>query len=166
MDRLEAIRNYRKEEDEKAKQEFIREMQVILSLRATIRTLKPRIDKLIETANVCLENQIWFDTGNSYNKEDGYLADGITHKIGFIQNRVGLVRNRPINCLGIRGGGWCGNLDFITNGEYMFMIAHYDPECKFKEEAPLMYLAQFVAGFDSFEKSFYAYIDSKIGVKE
>lgn len=166
MNRLEAIKNYRTSEDEKALQKQMKIQEETLIFQEKIRELHPRIEELVKVANACLENRIWFDTRNSYNSEDGFLADGITHYVGFIQDRTNFVRNRPIKYLGIRGGGACGDFDFITDGEIMYMSPHNNADCLYSKEAPLEYLKRFVNGFDRFETSFYKYVDDIVLNKE
>ena len=162
MDRLEAIMNFRKNENDKKSLEQKRELEEIEILKGKVVELKPRIDELLKTANVCLENYVWFDTCNAYNREQGFLADGITHKIGFIQDRTNFVRNNQIKYLGIRGGGFCEEFDFITNGSEAFMIRHHDVSNTWAKDATLGYLRQFVNEFSNFETAFYEYIDKKI----
>ena len=157
--------NY-KTEDEKALQERMKIQEETLIFQEKIRELHTRIEKLIKVANACLENQIWFDTRNSYNRHKGFLADDITHLVGFIQDRTNLIRNRPIKYLGIRGVGADGKSDFITDGKIMYMSPYYDTNWMYFKKAPLGYLKRFVNEFDRFETSFYQYINDIVQFKQ
>ena len=166
MNRIEAIKNYRKRENDKKFAERKREQEEIAGLKEEVKALRPRIEELIETANTCLENDIFFDTPNSYNNEKGFLADSVTHYVGFIQGqdrRVGFARTRPICFVGIRGGdeGY-GECDFITDGYEMFMIKNEDVTNSYVKEPTKEYLSMFVKQFDTFEKNFYEYVDNII----
>lgn len=135
-----------------------------------VENLKTRISDIITLANKCIDEGIDFPKGtdmaefgygtnkSSYN----FLADGITHHVGFMDCHKGYWREgekhyNTIKYLGIVEGGCCGVWDFYTNGTETFLKNEKDKTIK---EAELKYLNNFLNEFDIFEKAFYKWIDS------
>ena len=164
MSRLDAIRAYKKNQDILKANAEIEKENKINELVKHVQALKPRIDELLETANVCHENDIELNTyGKSFSRDlDSYengtfIANGVSHKLGFISP---FQTGKEFKFLGIEAGGACGNFDFRTDGIQAFSVDEND---KRKMSQPLIkHLNQFLADFDAFETAFYSYIDKII----
>ena len=155
----------RKEEEARNKALEYREKQT--ELIRQIRDLEPRIRKIIEIGNLCIENGINLNKVGTYNKclykEDAYETDAIHHQLGFFPNHF---RGHPFySCshydyIGYRMGGACGNKDFITDGDIVLDISHDDYHELANRQVPSVNHCQmFLDDFDNFEKVFYEFIE-------
>ena len=169
-DRLEKIKAYKTSKDRKELESMLTEVKEYHKLMGKIADLQPRIHKLIETANTCLENDIEL---NMCRKKDHWMFDeykmgtfvsnSITHKVGFIQGNgisYGYNPKTKIKMVGIVNGGAFGKLDFYTNGIDTFSVHEDTKECTKARNKDMI---KFLKGFDKFEKEFYEYIDNLIG---
>lgn len=160
MDRIEAMKEYKSRQEQKAKDDANTTERHRSELALGIRSLKDRIQKLIETANACIEYDIPISTSSnkpySYDNdkwEKGeFFTNCMSHKVGFTKK---LVNNRYINvvdAIGINGGGANGNHYLRTNGEYVICTTGNLPE--------IYQMEKFLKDFDEFEAAFYAYLDT------
>ena len=155
MSRIDEIKAFamRKEEEQNAKEIALSEK--IEDYKSQIRALKPRIDELIETANVCLANGIKLH--NQYwEYKDKLCTDKCSHIVGFVLKWYGETK---VYLLGIDGGGCCGKYDFRTDGDKIYE-EHEDTRERI--EPTIYHLEKFLNGFDAFESKFYAYVDRVI----
>lgn len=158
---LNKIENYKAEAAERAKQERVRAEHYRTQLVDQIHAMKPDIDNLIKVANAAREAgisiQVKFpDTNFTYENGD-FMADAMTHKIGFIPS---LFLSERIIGVGFEGGGCCGNYDFVTNGQAIFDRNRNNEGDK---PASIEHLEKFIGKFPEFEKAFYDYIERKTG---
>ena len=163
MNRLDKIKMYKEDKDKKALDKVVEENKVYYDLMGKITELYSRIDELIETANACIENGIEIDKyrKNHSSYDDKYtcgtfVSNGITHRVGFIQNGY----RTTITHMGIVNGGACGSLDFYTDG---INICSVHEDTKMVKKARIEDMKKFLKGFDEFEKAFYEYVDRIVG---
>ena len=168
MGRLDKIKAFKVGRDKARMAAEIENENRTNALIKQIQVLKPRIDELLETANVCAENGIDLDVyRSSYfqsvdSRENGtFVTNGVSHHVGFISPHL---TEKKFKYLGIEAGGSLGNLDFRTNGDKVFS----EEENNFgKISAPLIHhMEKFLNGFDEFESAFYNYIDKLIDIDQ
>lgn len=156
-----------KKEQEKIDKELLYK-QKQMELIAKIRELQPRIQKIIEIGNICIENGIVLRKVGTYRKclykEDAYETDAIYHQLGFFPNHYHghpLYKCTHYDYIGYRMGGACGNKDFITNGDEVYDISHDNHyELRGKQIPSVEHCGRFLKDFDNFEKLFYEFIDN------
>lgn len=166
-DRLERMKNYRAIQDSKAHFEEIRIRHRIDDIRGSIYSLRYRIDKILETANACIQYDIpiWKDTMNIHVEakyENGcFETDGIYHQLGLINihNKHGDPKPEKYEWIGYQMGGACGCYDFWTNGRECYDVNENNRDDKNIYPA-LKHMEKFERDFENFEKKFFAYIDS------
>lgn len=156
MDRIEAMKAYKVRQEQKAKDDADATERHRAELALGIRSLKDRIQKLIETANACIENGIPITNRgpHSWQSDDcwergQFYTNSVSHRVGFAQKDREYLNH--IDSLGINGGGANGNHYLRTNGEYVICLSGNLPE--------IYQMEQFLKNFDAFETAFYAYID-------
>ena len=156
MDRIEAMKAYKVRQEQKAKGEADAVESKRAELALGIRGLKDRIQKLIETANACIENGIPIEAQHRYygydTWENGeFFTNAVSHKVGFVKKRIlGKVLNE-VEYMGIDGGGANGEHYLRTNGDCVICAVGNPPE--------IYQMNKFLEDFESFETAFYAYID-------
>ena len=156
MDRIEAMKAYKARQEQKAKDEADATERHRAELALAIRGLKDRIQKLIETANACIENGIPITRTHHYSDSDKwekgeFFTNAISHKVGFVKKTVlGKVLNE-VEYMGIDGGGANGEHYLRTNGECVVCTTGKLPE--------IYQMDKFLKDFDKFEAAFYSYID-------
>lgn len=154
---LNKIENYKAQTAQKAEQERVTAEHHRTQLLDRIQVMKPDIDNLIKVANAAREAgisiQVKFpDTNFTYENGD-FMADAMTHKIGFIPNsRI----NEQIIGVGFEGGGYCGQYDFFTDGSAIFDKNRNNGH---NREASTEHLEKFIEKFPEFERAFYDYIE-------
>ena len=155
MNRIDKIKNYAK--NKALKQQTAEEEKLLKCKELTeeIKTLKPRIQELIEVGNACLVNGIAL-TGQAWGCHEGYethqfITNCWSHLVGFVQNGKSAIFE-----LGINAGGACGEWDFRTDGNKVYDIHE---ETKEHRKASLGHLQKFINKFDEFETTFYEYVD-------
>ena len=166
MSRIENIKRYAMERDEKIKADGIKKQQELEEYVEQIKALGPRIKELIDVANACLEYGVEINgQGRSHSQYSNewenktFCTNCITHKIGFVwQSKDGKFINR-IEEMGINGGGACGEHYLRTNGDYIVSRIGYGEQAKYKEPNEYQ-LKGFVKNFDAFETAFYKYVDN------
>ena len=156
---LSKIENYKAAIADRAEQERVAAKHHHTQLLDQIWVMKPDIDNLIKVANAAREVgipiQVKFpDTNFTYENGD-FIADAMTHKIGFIPSS--LTSERIIG-VGFEGGGYCGNYDFFTNGQAVLDRNHDNGRDK---PASTEHLEKFIEKFPEFKKAFYDYIERK-----
>lgn len=156
---LSKIENYKAAIAERAEQERVAAKHHHTQLLDQIQVMKPDIDNLVKVANAAREAgipiQVKFpDTNFTYENGD-FMADAMTHKIGFIPSS--LTSERIIG-IGFEGGGYCGNYDFFTDGQAI-LDRNRDNGCD--KPASTEHLEKFIEKFPEFEKPFYDYIERK-----
>lgn len=120
----------------------------------TIRGLKPRIDNLIRLANYAKQNGIKFNK-SGIGGHEGYdtgmfYTNGWSHLVGFVGNED------VISTMGINAGGFCGKIDFRTNGNDIYGLVEGSHEIV---EPLIGHMERFVNTFDTFESEFCKYIE-------
>lgn len=158
---LSKIENYKAAIAERAEQERVAAKHHHTQLLDQIWVMKPDIDNLIKVANAAREVgipiQVKFPNTNFTYENGDFIADAMTHKIGFIPSS--LTSERIIG-VGFEGGGYCGNYDFFTNGLAVLDRNHDNGRDK---PASTEHLEKFIEKFPEFEKAFYDYIERKTG---
>ena len=156
---LSKIENYKAAIAERAEQERVAAKHHHTQLLDQIWVMKPNIDNLIKVANAAREVgipiQVKFPNTNFTYENGDFMADAMTHKIGFIPSS--LTSERIIG-VGFEGGGYCGNYDFFTNGLAVLDRNHDNGRDK---PASTEHLEKFIEKFPEFEKAFYDYIESR-----
>lgn len=156
MNRIEAMKAYKARQEQKAIDEANAVEHQRADLIFKIQGLKDRIQKLIETANACIENGIPIEAQYHYSGYDEwengeFFTNSISHKVGFVKKRVsGKVLNE-VEYMGINGGGANGNHYLRTNGARVMCASENPPE--------IYQMNKFLEDFDAFETAFYDYID-------
>ena len=148
MSRIDNIKNFanKKEMEEmKRKEDSLRRIE---EYKAHIKTLKPRIDELLEVGNACLEYGISL-TGSRWGGHEGYdthqfISNGWSHLVGFVSDG----KNKPFTKVGKIGGGAC-NWNLTTDGVNIDVTGSVESVLKY-----------FIRDFDEFETEFYKYVDS------
>ena len=152
-ERIRKIETYKERMDAekaKAEEEEARERERLIE---EVRSLRPRIEALIATANCCVANGIEINRyGQSHEihldswKLGTFVSNNKSHRVGFYGG------NPPISAMGIVG---TGGMDFFTDGIRAVGIDCHCDTCK-----PLMeHLRGFVDNFPAFETAFYEYVD-------
>ena len=156
---LSKIENYKAAIAERAEQERVAAKHHHTQLLDQIQVMKPDIDNLIKVANAAREAgipiQVKFPNTNFTYENGDFMADAMTHKIGFIPSS--LTSERIIG-IGFEGGGYCGNYDFFTDGQAI-LDRNRDNGCD--NPASTEHLEKFIEKFPEFEKAFYDYIESR-----
>lgn len=160
--RIAALHDYMKNEENLKMAAEKQQDEKRESLILKIRSLAPRIDELIATGNVCLQNKIPL-TGQAFGMREGYdtnqfFTNSWSHLVGFVGNPH--LQPCHIEFLGINGGGACGVYNFRTNGTDVFSVHENKPNDK--TPPSIGHMERFLNSFDTFESSFYAYVDSVI----
>lgn len=162
MNRIQNIKTFAMErEAEKALEEANKQIELNM-LAYQIECLWSRAKELIDVANACLENNIDFphDKKTRLNENGAYVvpydfvSSGIDHHVGF-----GAFYDRPVTCrafdisyfnaISKRGGGYSEYELDLCNGK----VYYSGRDAKYAME-------KFLAEFDDFEASFYAWIDN------
>ena len=137
-----------------------------------IRALEPRISKIIEIGNLCLENniKIWNDVCEHKRYDENiFETDGINHQLGFFLNHYKaypIYRCSKYDYIGFYNGGICGDWDFVTNGKDIFEVheqkdslTRIDNNATFRE--PTIYqMSKFLEQFNEFEEKFFNFINN------
>lgn len=165
--RLESIRAYKTNKDALRQAAELQKQDRTKTLICCIQALKPRIQELLATANACLEGGIEINTygRRHYPDYDSYekgtfVTNGISHKVGFIENWSSYDHKPHVFTeMGIDNGGACGPYDFHTDGDRVYNVHENSKEVC----APSIHdMENFLSRFDTFEESFYSYIDKTI----
>ena len=143
-------------------------------LEAEIMELWERIENIIEVGNALKKNGFLYNKETiQYHHEDarlkpyGYegavIAEGIHHHVGFMVDRTNYMdyfySPAPIEYLGIRMGGACGDYDFYTNGMSICSVHEKDGR---KQSVPIKHMEKFLREFPQFESAFYAWVEAII----
>ncbi len=156
---LNKIENYKAAIAERAAQERVAAKHHHTQLLDQIWVMKTDIDNLIKVANAAREAgipiQVKFPNTNFTYENGDFIADAMTHKIGFIPSS--LTSERIIG-VGFEGGGYCGNYDFFTDGQAI-LDRNHDNGCE--KPASTEHLEKFIEKFPEFERAFYDYIGQK-----
>lgn len=147
MSRIDNIKNFADKRDNELEQKKKDSLNRIEEYKRHIRTLKPRIDELLEVGNACLEHGISL-TGSAWGGHEGYdthqfISNGWSHLVGFISEG----NNKPFTKVGKIGGGAC-DWNLTTDGVNINVNGNVERVLKL-----------FLDDFDNFETEFYAYVD-------
>lgn len=164
--RIDALRNYRENEDLMRRAAEERKRDEENTLVARIKSLEPRIKELIATGNACLQSNIPL-TGQAFGMRESYdtnqfFTNSWSHLVGFVGNPNST--SCYIEFLGINGGGACGAYDFRTDGDSVFSVNENNHTDIIP--ASIGHMKRFLENFDTFEKSFYAYVDKTIEMQQ
>lgn len=149
MSRIDNIARFAEKREKDEAEKKAASLRNIEEYKAKIRELKPRIDELLEVGNACLEHKIPL-VGSGWGCHEGYdthqfFSNGWSHLVGFVGG------GNKITKVGKIGGGAC-DYNLITDGETIDVSGDIE-----------YVLKSFVEGFDTFEKEFYAYVDTVTG---
>lgn len=168
MNRVEKIKAYKTQQDEKAVQENIQKENTQQVLMQKVCALQPRIAELIETANACLANGIEIDRygkklDNYYDRHEhgSFFTNGITHRVGFVKKGCISRSVQTVVEMGINAGGACGHYNFRTDGKSVYSVNEDDSSDIISPT--IHYMERFLQEFDTFETAFYNYIDNIVG---
>ena len=173
MDRLERIKAARAAMDAQAIAEMQKKSDKVARLTNAIKGLSGRLGEMMKVADCMVANRMsfggtWYTLGMPHG--DNFETNGIKHGIGFVfdytrgwrdkNNRIAVVG------IGIEGGGCCGN-DIIIDrdGDIIKNPLDHVIGCWTKENAYFDFCskaAEFLKGFDEFEKKFYDYVDNLV----
>lgn len=167
MDKI--IGHRKRLEHEKVEKEIAKQVRK-KELITEIKKLKPRIQKIIEIGNLCIENGINLNPRGMYKKclydQNAFETDGIYHQLGFYANNFqGHHGNPPYQCshydyIGYDMGGACGNTNFITDGNTIASTPDHNGYEIIGMSDPLnRHMERFLNDFPKFEKLFYEFID-------
>lgn len=156
MSRIEKIKAYRIKQAQIRQAELEKETQLYLKTSSKVIALKDRIKELIETANVCIDNNIEINmygkTGKPINNtysNGTFMANKVSYKVGFIEKKP------EIEQMGV----YSEDELFSTDGENVFTKKGDNK----MDTANISLMEKFLNGFDSFETAFYKYIDEIVG---
>ena len=147
MNRVDNIKKFANKRDIEQTQKKEDTLNRIEEYKAHIKTLKPRIDELLEVGNACLVYGIELN-GRSWGGHEGYdthqfISNGWSHVTGFISEGNKL----PFTKVGKIGGGAC-TWNLKTDGNEIIVDGEAERVLK-------MFLEQ----FNEFEEEFYKYVD-------
>lgn len=165
--RLDRIKAHAVRRDEAAKAKAEAEATEAKRLSSQILAMGGRIKALMDLANECIDNDIEIgQTPNPWSDKDpnNFIASGITHKVGFM--RPG--RDKTINEIGIKNGGWNGDYDLvITDCAVLYRHEHWHDMARAGYgktpayiEPSIRDLKKFLDQFNDFEARFLKFIDS------
>ena len=163
MNRIQAIKEYKVRTEQKEKEKVETENTKREKLASKIKSLGDRIEKLIDTANACLENGIEINAtrNNGHWQCDDkwergtFCTNCTTHKIGFVWTFKDHKFIGKIEEMGIDGGG--------ANGEHYLRTDGTVVKDRLPKLPQAYQMQRFVDTFDDFEKAFYDYIDKIVG---
>lgn len=160
MNRIEKIKAYDQRCKDNAEKKRALENEKKTQLEERIRSLYPRINELIETANACIAHGIEINAygknhSSDYDKstKGTFVTNYISHRIGFVMEHS---KCKTIYEMGINAGGYCGEWNFRTDGENV--IERHENGDRIRP-ATIRYMERFINEFDEFERDFYGYID-------
>lgn len=160
MDLNERIMNARMNDTQKAVDAQIAKESHVFDLLNKIKALTPRITELIDTANMLIDNGYWGFIDTDEWGKGGFRSEGWAHHFGFMYNNSA---NR-IDSVGIVNGGACGEYDFHTTGDSVYMTKWYQSEpCE--QELKVENAERMLRDFDDFEKRFYTELDEFLSKK-
>ena len=113
-----------------------------------VARLKERIREVLELAKECKRNNVQIPAANEYGYDAEFYAEGIYHHVGF---------EETLRYLKIDNGGFCGPIDFYTNGEDIF---GQHEETGNIVQATAEDMRKFLKEFPVFEAAFYKWIES------
>ena len=99
-------------------------------------------------AKECKRNNVQIPAANEYGYDAEFYAEGIYHHVGF---------EETLRYLKIDNGGFCGPIDFYTNGEDIF---GQHEETGNIVQATAEDMRKFLKEFPVFEAAFYKWIES------
>lgn len=161
MDRIQAIKEYKVRTEQKEKEKVETENAKREKLASKIRSLGDRIEKLIDTANACLENGIEINAtlnnghclGDDKWERGTFCTNCWSHRIGFVWAYKD--HKFIIEEMGIDGGG--------ANGEHYLRVDENSVRDRLPKLPQIYQMQRFIDTFDDFEEAFYDYIDKIVG---
>ena len=168
MNRVDKIKAYKTQQEERAIQENIQKENTQQVLMQKVCALQPRIAELIETANACLANGIEIDRyGKRFDhyydryEHGSFFTNGISHRVGFVKKGCASSSVQTVVEMGINAGGACGHYNFRTDGKSVYSVNEDDSSDIVSPN--IHYMERFLQEFDTFETAFYNYVDNIIG---
>ncbi len=163
--------NMKKEQEEyKKKQKIKEDTEKYLE---NIKELQPRIKKIIEIGNLCIQNNISIGhkpcSDKRTYKEKCFETEGIRHQLGFYpNNRQGYPTYKCLHYdyIGIMNGGFCGDWDFLVNDKEIFEVKEEDrytpalDHTSTYRKPTIRQMKKFLNQFDEFETEFYKFIEN------
>lgn len=159
MSRIDDILKYKQNQEIIENNKQILEEQEKKTLIEQIRSLKPRIDQLLDVGNACRDAEIPL-TGQAWGGYEGYdtnqfVTNCWSHLVGFVNPN----KAYPITEMGINAGGACGEWDFRTNGVQVYELSE---RTHATQDPQIGHMRRFLKEFDHFEESFYSYVDKLV----
>ena len=129
-----------------------RELAEAKKCKEEINKLSERISDLLEFAWYAIDNGISL-SHSGWGGHEGYdtgmfMSNGWSHLVGIMDREH----------LGIRKGGACGHINFVTNGKDIY---GYDTQNKEIVEPLTRDMQIFLEDFDELESSLYKYVENK-----
>ena len=121
-----------------------------------VARLKERITEVLELARECKRNNVQipedrfdkYEAAKAYGYNANFYAEGIRHHVGFAKD---------LKYLTINNGGFCGPIDFYTNGNDIWGQHESTGDVV---QARGKDMQQFLKEFPVFEAAFYKWIES------
>ena len=114
-----------------------------------VARLKERIREVLELARECRRNNVQIpEDAIAYGYNANFYAEGIRHHVGFA---------KVLKYLTINNGGFCGPIDFYTNGNDIWGQHESTGDVV---QARAEDMRQFLKEFPAFEAAFYKWIES------
>lgn len=154
MDRFEIIRNKALKDFNEMQEKLDKQKTKESDLLEKAKSLKDRVNYLIDLANECIENGINIGQkylgsfSDYYHYQDYFLTDGWAHYTGFWYDS----RLKKVVAIGCEGGGAC-HFDVKLNYNCENIVV--DGSDGYRELEEILNRE-----FDRFEKKFLSYIDS------
>lgn len=154
--RIDKIRAYVKERDQKKMSEAkVIETQAE-SLQKKLRALAPRISELIRIGYELIRNDIPLGKWTGYTDNSGELVSNtISHRVGFIPFK-------GILSIGQMGGGACGKHLILDNDGNLWSGGFSANACVMhtSDDQFIVKATEFLDKFDEFERKTFEYVDN------
>lgn len=143
MDLTNRIITARKNDEEVKRNKELEQEKQLTTCIFKLYHLTPKIKKIINVANTLIDN-------GYYDFIIPRCSEGIKHIVGFMLDRS----KNKVDSIGICNGGWCGEYDFHTTGEKIYMTEHYK-NTPVEKEIKINNAERTLREFNDFEKKFY-----------
>lgn len=149
QERLNNIRKYKQKQEEKERMEELKKENDREYFLEKVQELNERISDLLDTAIMCKECGISLTCSykRTYKNND-FIADRITHKLGFVSD----FKNGEYNGIGVLGGGYYNYDLMIIKSDNQFKVIETGDDIQYARNT-------FIKHFEDFETMFYAYVD-------
>ena len=117
-----------------------------------VREMFERIQDVLTLANACRAIGLKMPKdGKRYGYEYSFETEGIDHHVGLVMSKD------PYEFIGIRNGGFCGVMDFWTNGNVCYSV--HEENRSIRRAPRINDLKKFLEEFPVFEAAFLKWID-------